>query len=58
MRAIEHTNKLKQQRIIKEQQDRIEEVKKRERAELLADKAAGDLVLSRLMLDKEDKQRK
>lgn len=53
LRAIEEMNTIKQQRIKKQLSERIEEAKKKERVDSLQEMAANQLLLSKLMLDKE-----
>lgn len=58
LRAIEEMNGIKQQRIKKQLSERIEEAKKKERVDQMHEMAANQLLLSKLMLEKETSQRK
>lgn len=56
LRAIEEMNAIKEQRIKKQQAERIEEVKRKEREERIHDQVAIDRAMSKLLLEKDASQ--
>lgn len=53
MRAIEEMNAIKEQRIKKQQAERIEEVRRKEREERIHDQVAIDRAMSKLLLERD-----